>query len=49
MNKDRKQRYRPKQRKNKELRLRETWKEILEKSEEIVIEEPQDHSLMDNT
>ena len=49
MNKDRKRRYRRKQRKKKELRFRETWKEILKKSEEIVTEEPQHHSPMDNT
>ena len=49
MNRDRKRRYRRKQRKKKELRFKETWKEILKKSEEIAREEPQDHSLMDNT
>ena len=49
MNRDRKRRYRRKQRKKKGLRFKETWKEILKKSEDIVREEPQDHSLMDNT
>ena len=49
MNRDKKRRYRRKQRKKKELRLKETWKEILKKSEEIVREEPQDHSPIDNT
>ena len=49
MNRDRKRRYRRKQRKKKELRFKETWKEILKKSEDIVREEPQDHSPMDNT
>ena len=49
MTKDRKRRYRRKQRKKKELRFTETWKEILKKSEEIVRDEPQDHSPMDNT
>ena len=49
MNKDRKRRYRCKQRKKKELRFRKTSKEILKKSEEIVREEPQDHSPIDNT
>ena len=49
MNRDRKRRYRHKERKKKELRFKETWKEILKKSEDIVREEPQDHSPMDNT
>ena len=49
MDRDRKKRYRRKQRKKKELRFKETWKEILKKSEQIVRKEPQDHSLMNNT
>ena len=49
MNKDRKRRYRHKQRKKKELRFKKTWKQILKISEDIVREEPQDRSPMDNT
>ena len=48
-NKERKRRYRRKQRRNKELRLKETWRGILRRSEELVREEPQDHSPMDRT
>ena len=48
-NKERKRRYRRKQRRNKELRFKETWRGILRRSEELVREEPQDHSPMDRT
>ena len=48
-NKERKRRYRRKQKKNKELRFKETWRGILRRSEELVREEPQDHSPMDRT
>ena len=49
-NKERKRkRYRHKQRRNKELTLKETWRGILRRSEELVREEPQDHSPMDRT
>ena len=48
-NKERKRIYRRKQRRNKELRLKETWRGNLRRSEEIVKEERQGHSPMDRT
>ena len=48
-NKERRKRYKRKQRKSKELRINEAWKEILRRSEEIVRDEPQEDAPLDKT
>ena len=48
-NKERRKRYKRKQRKSKELRINEAWREILRRSEKIVRDEPQEHAPLDKT
>ena len=46
-NKEKRKIYKRKQRKSKELRINESWREILRRSEEIVRDEPWKHAPLD--
>ena len=48
-NKERRKRYKRKQRRSKALRINEAWREILRRSEEIVRDEPQQQAPLDKT
>ena len=48
-NKERRKRYKRKQRKSKELRINEARREILRRSEEIVRDEQKEHAPLDKT
>ena len=49
INKDRKRRYKCKQRRKRDTRADSAWKEILKRADEIVRDMPQDHTPFDNT